>query len=324
MLKDRFERTIDYLRISVTDRCNLRCFYCMPAEGMDFVPRQDLLTWEEMLQFLQLMVPQGIRKVRFTGGEPFVRKDFMPFLEQVAQIPGLDDIRITTNGTLTESHLEKLKSLGITDINLSLDTLNHKRFLEITRRDSFGTVYSCLMKMFELGFKVKINMVVMEGVNTADIVDMARLAADYQVDIRFIEEMPFNGKGDVRMHEWNYKRIKAELDEHWTLEPMTIDHGATSQSYQIAGFQGVVGIIAAYSRTFCGTCNRLRINSTGQIRTCLYAKDELDIRKMLRDGSHDNDIVEAVMNALAHKAKDGFEAEDKFNPAEQSMSSIGG
>lgn len=324
MINDKFGREINYMRISVTDRCNLRCFYCMPDEGIEFVPRKELLSYEENLRFLQIMVPLGIRKVRFTGGEPFVRKDFMQFLEQVSEIPGLEDIRITTNGTVTERHLERLLELGIHQINLSLDTLDEKRFFEITRRNMFSTVKSCLDRMLELGFNVKINMVVMEGVNTQDIIPMAELAKNHAVEVRYIEEMPFNGKGDVRMQEWNHQRIKAELNNKWTLLPQETHFGATSELYSVEGFEGRLGVIPAYSRTFCGSCNRIRINATGQIRTCLYAKDDLDIRDMLRNGSTDQEIAQAVKSAVLNKSKDGFEAEKHNTPAQSSMSTIGG
>lgn len=324
MLRDSFGRTIDYLRISVTDRCNLRCFYCMPADGIDFVPREELLSYEEIEKLLRILVPAGVRKVRFTGGEPFSRRGFVDFLGRVAAIPELNDIRITTNGSLCESHLATLKELGITQLNLSLDTMDAERFRKITRRDSFDVVHSCLKRMLELDFDVKINMVVMPGVNSKDIIPMAQLAIDNNLEVRYIEEMPFNGKGDLRMGEWDHMRILKELQQHFPLHAIDSSAGATATTYTSPNMKGRLGIIAAYSRTFCGTCNRLRVSSTGQVRTCLYGKEELDLRSLIRTGASDDEIIHALAGRIALKPKDGYEAEQSRKPVSESMTTVGG
>ena len=193
MLVDNHGRKISYMRLAVTDRCNLRCFYCMPEEGLDWLSRTELMSYEEMLRMCQLMVQMGIEKIRITGGEPFVRKDIMQLLSRIADIDGLKDITITTNGVLTAPHISDLKALGVKSINLSLDTLNAGRFFAITRRDEFAAVMNTLDELLKHDFEVKINAVVMDGKNTQDIAPMVALTKDLPVSVRFIEEMPFNG-----------------------------------------------------------------------------------------------------------------------------------
>jgi molybdenum cofactor biosynthesis protein A len=324
-LTDNYGRAINYLRLAVTDRCNLRCFYCMPEEGIDYVRRSDLLNYEEMVRLVRNLVDLGIRKLRITGGEPFLRKDLMQFLSMVAS-SGLKEIHITTNGTLTRPHIPKLKDLGITSVNLSLDTLDPVRFREITRRDAFKTVWQTFEQLLDAGIRTKINMVVMAGKNTSDIVSMANLAREYPVDVRFIEEMPFNGSGNQPALTWDHARILGEISSVYpSIQRQSVKAGATASMYQIDGFQGAVGIIAAYSRTFCGTCNRLRITPQGMIRTCLYDEGIFNIRDLMRKGATDQQLKEAVTQAVRQKAKDGFEAEkQRWNHITESMSTIGG
>ena len=192
-MKDSFDRTIDYVRIAVTDRCNLRCFYCMPAEGIPYEPKAHLLSYEEITRLLGVLGGLGFQKVRFTGGEPFLRKDFMQLLENTAALDEFKSIHITSNGTLLQKHVPKLKELGITKINLSIDSLDKERFHKITRRDDFEKVMQTFHMLVDNGFKIKLNAVIMKGINTQDIIPLAELAKDYPVDVRFIEEMPFNG-----------------------------------------------------------------------------------------------------------------------------------
>ncbi|MBK8503688.1 MAG: GTP 3',8-cyclase MoaA [Saprospiraceae bacterium] len=325
-LIDNHGRIVNYLRLAVTDRCNLRCFYCMPEEGIDYVKRSDLLSFEEMVRLVRCLAELGIEKLRLTGGEPFLRKDMMRFLTMVSKI-GLKQINITTNGTLTGPLIPKLKKLGITSVNLSMDTLDEKRFKEITRRDSFKTVMSTFHQLLDEGIKTKINMVVMAGRNTEDIVPMASLAQKYPVEVRYIEEMPFNGSSNASGHTvWDHFKI---LDALQTVYPditaKVMKPGATATSYEVPGFAGSLGIIAAYSRTFCGTCNRLRITPQGMIRTCLYDEGIFNIRDLMRQGATDQQLQDAVVQAVSRRAKDGFEAEKmRSNLPSESMSTIGG
>lgn len=326
---DNHGRPLNYVRLAVTDRCNLRCFYCMPEEGIDYLPKQQLLTYEEMERMLRVLAGLGIRKVRITGGEPFLRRDLMPFLHRVNAIEGIEEIHITTNGVLTAPHIPEMKALGIKSINLSLDTLDRARFFKITRRDELTKVMNTFHALLQHDIPVKINAVVMEGQNTQDIIPLAQLTKDYPVSVRFIEEMPFNGTGanHVSLH-WNFLKI---LDELQTAFPGIYKVGdaphSTAGHYAIPGHAGNIGIIAAYSRTFCGTCNRIRVTAQGGLKTCLYGNDVVNIRDILRSSASDVALAEALLKAFNSRAKDGFEAEENSSlliPVFQSMSTIGG
>ena len=328
-LYDNHGRLVNYVRLAVTDRCNLRCFYCMPEEGIKYVPKEELLTYEEMLRMMQLLVDLGIEKLRITGGEPFVRRDMMDFLRALCRIDGLKKVNITTNGTLTAPLIPELKQLGISSVNLSLDTLDKERFFQITRRDEFGKVMDTFHALLEHEIPTKINTVVMEGKNTEDILSLVDLTKHYPVGVRFIEEMPFNGEGShYPTLEWNHKKILSHIQEHYPhLEKMPDPPHSTSYNYRIPGHQGTVGIIAAYSRTFCGTCNRIRITPKGMLKTCLYDDGVFNIRNLMRAGATDEQVRATFLEALGNRAKDGWEAEKnrKFGlPIQESMSTIGG
>src|SRR5687768_4908222 len=272
MLRDNHGRPITYVRVAVTDRCNLRCFYCMPEEGIRYLPKKHLLTFEEIERLISILASMGISKVRLTGGEPFVRNDLMKLINGISEIPGIQDLHLTTNGVLTSPHIPELKKLGIASVNLSLDTLDRKRFHEITRRDEFVPVMNTLELLLEHEIPVKINAVVMEGKNIDDIIPLVELTKNNLVDVRFIEEMPFNGEGNhYPTLNWTYKKILEYIKEHYP-EFYKIPDGAfsTSYNYKLPGHKGSIGIIAASSRTFCGTCNRIRITAQGTLKTCLY------------------------------------------------------
>ena len=325
---DSFNRTIDYVRIAVTDRCNLRCFYCMPAEGIPYEPQAHLLSYEEITRLLRVLGNIGFQKVRFTGGEPFLRKDFMKLLESVSAIKDYNSIHITSNGTLLQKHIAALKQLGITKINLSIDSLDRKRFHEITRRDDFDKVMETFHMLIENGFKVKLNAVIMKGINTQDIIPLAELAKDYDVDVRFIEEMPFNGGYKENLEMYSARDIYSDLRAHYPdLERLSSKHGDTASLLSIPGYKGNVGVIAAFSRTFCNTCNRLRISAKGEIKSCLYDDGVFNIRDYMRSGVTDEELADKFREIIRLKPKDGFEAEKMRKAptaAMQSMSSIGG
>ena len=328
-LYDNHGRLINYVRLAVTDRCNLRCFYCMPEEGINYVSRNELLSYEEMTRMIQLLVGMGIEKVRITGGEPFVRRDMMQFLEALSQMEGLKKINITTNGTMTAPLVPALKKMGIHSINLSLDTLDKERFHEITRRDEFEKVMQTFYALLEHGINTKINAVVMDGKNIADLIPMVQLTKDHPVNVRFIEEMPFNGEGNhYPQLTWNHKKILEHIKAHFPqLEKIPDPPHSTSYNYQVPGHQGTVGIIAAYSRTFCGTCNRIRVTPQGLLKTCLYDDGVFNIKNLMRAGATDDQMQTAFLEALGNRAKNGFEAEKnrKFGlPVSESMSTIGG
>ncbi len=326
-LYDNHNRPIQYLRLAVTDRCNLRCHYCMP-ENMQFVPRKDLLTYEEMLRLTSILASLGVSKVRITGGEPFMRRDIMSFLENLTKIKGIEQVAITTNGVTTLKYLEDLKSIGITSLNLSLDTLDEARFLEITRRDCFQDVIETMNKALDMGFSLKINAVVMEGKNTQDIIALTRLAQTRKIDVRFIEEMPFNGKGsNYPTLNWTYKSIIKEIKNVFPdMERLQDPIGSTSQNFTIPGFKGSVGVIPAFTRTFCSECNRIRVTALGILKTCLYDDGVYNLRDLLRSEKDDYQIKEKLIELIQKRSKDGFEAEKNRTTGEvtESMSTIGG
>ena len=328
VLFDNHGRQINYLRLAVTDRCNLRCFYCMPEEGIKYVPKDELLSYEEMLRIINVLAKLGITKIRITGGEPFVRKGMMGFIEEVTNVPGITDVHITTNGTMTKTLVPTLQKIGIASVNLSLDTLDPDRFLQITRRDLYTPVMETLSALIASDIRTKINTVVMPDRNIQDIVPMVEMTRNSPVAVRFIEEMPFNGTG-LRENAipWNHVRILEEIQRVFgNVEKLDDPPFSTSTNYRVKGHLGTFGIIAAYSRTFCGTCNRIRITPQGTLKTCLYDNGVFNAKSILRAGATDAQLGDAFLDALSHRAKDGWEAEGlrQANPISESMSTIGG
>ncbi|UAY56701.1 GTP 3',8-cyclase MoaA [Arachidicoccus terrestris] len=328
MITDGHGRTINYLRLAVTDRCNLRCTYCMPESGLDWTPRSELITTPEMLRICTLLIKMGIDKIRITGGEPFVRKDLLPFLHALSVISGLQELTITTNGLLTAPFIPELKKMGIRSVNLSLDSLDQDRFIAITRRDGLAQVLGTLDALLANGIAVKINAVVMEERNIEDIIPLAELTQSLPVSVRFIEEMPFNGTMQNVSLAWNSQRILSHLKERFpTLKKAVDESHATALNYDIPGHKGRVGLIPAYTRSFCGSCNRLRITPTGTLRTCLYEAGQLNLKDRIREGYTDEMLARLVRNAVMKKPLDGWAAERGLianNLAHQSMATIGG
>ncbi|MCB0836875.1 MAG: GTP 3',8-cyclase MoaA [Bacteroidetes bacterium] len=325
---DNHGRPINYVRLAVTDRCNLRCFYCMPAEGIKYLPRKELLSYEEMERLLRVLAGLGINKVRITGGEPFLRKDLIGFLENITQIEGIDKVNITTNGVLTAPFIPRLKAMGISSINLSMDTLDRERFAKITRRDELPKVLQCLEALIDSEIPTKINAVIMEGKNTDDIIPLVEYTRNHPVSVRFIEEMPFNGTGEGHSGiSWNHRKILETIKNQFPdIEKIPDPPNSTAYNYQIPGFKGEVGIIAAFSRTFCGTCNRIRLTAQGMLKTCLYDDGVMDIRGLIRGGASDEELENAFLQAFGNRAKNGYEAEERRSDQKpsESMSTIGG
>ncbi|SHM15923.1 GTP 3',8-cyclase MoaA [Mucilaginibacter sp. OK098] len=329
MLTDNHGRKINYLRLAVTDRCNLRCFYCMPEDGLNWLSRKQLMTYEEMLQSCSLLVKMGIEKIRITGGEPFVRKDIMKFLTALSELQGLKELTLTTNGVLTAPYVADLKRIGVSSVNLSLDTLDAGRFFSITKRDEFANVMATMDELLKHDIEVKINAVVMDGKNTQDIIPLVELTKDLPVSVRFIEEMPFNGDGHVYTGlKWDYVRILDEIKAAYTeIRKLDDTQYSTSYNYKIPGYKGSVGIIAAYSRTFCGSCNRIRITPEGELKTCLYDNGVMNIKDQLRLGINEDDLKQMLLNTFNTRPKDGWEAEHQRAGSlgvHESMATIGG
>ena len=327
-LVDNFGRQMEYVRLAVTDRCNLRCQYCMPAQGIDIVPRQELLTFKEMYRLIRVLTELGVHKVRLTGGEPFVRKDFVGFLEMLSYNDLLEAINITTNGALISRHIDRIEKLGkVKDINLSIDSLNRAKFAKITRRDAFPEVYKTLELLEKSSLNLKLNVVVQSGINTDEIVDFVRFTKDKKVAVRFIEEMPFNGKGQRKMEEnWTFNKILSEIKTAFDVKDIISEKSSTSRNYTIDNHIGTVGIIPAFSRTICSNCNRIRITSTGTFKNCLFDDGVFNLRDFIRKGASNDDLKELFLSLVKEKPANGFIAEANRidGSASESMSTIGG
>jgi cyclic pyranopterin phosphate synthase len=301
----------------------------MPEEGIHYLPKKELLTYEELERLVRLLADLGIRKIRLTGGEPFVRTDLMTLIRKIRSIRGIEEIHLTTNGVLTEPHIPELKALGLASVNLSLDTLDAVRFRTVTRRDEFARVWATFQQLLAHEIPVKINAVVMENQNTEDLLPMVALTRDLPVSVRFIEEMPFNGAGShYPVLTWTHVKIMDHIRQHYpSIEKLTDEPHSTSYNYRVPGHRGTVGVIAAFSRTFCGTCNRIRITAQGQLKTCLYDGGVLSLKEKMRAGLSDEQLKAALLAAFSQRPANGWEAEQRragHAPVHESMSTIGG
>lgn len=327
MLIDNHNRKINYLRLAVTDRCNLRCNYCMPSEGINFSKNDKLFTIDELARLSKIMVAMGVDKIRLTGGEPFVRKDLMVLLRQLTTLDGLRDISITTNATLIGPYIDELKELGIKNINVSLDAINRETFERITRRDQYDTVHNNLIRLITEGFNVRINFIALEHQNTQDILPILELMRHYPVSVRFLEEMPFNGGSKkFKTIAWDYKRILEHIRGGYSeIEKLESPKTSTSINYKIKGHVGTFGLIPSFTRTFCGSCNRLRISATGDVITCLYGKPKMNLRSLMRNENAEENVKSEILRAIGSRAKTGFEAQEMHSKVfDSSMTSIGG
>jgi len=301
----------------------------MPEHGLNWLHREELMRYEEMLRLSSMLVRSGVSKIRITGGEPFVRKDMMKFLSALSILPALQQLSITTNGVLTAPHIPALKKMGIHSINLSLDTLDRDRFFFITRRDEFAKVMETMQAAISHEIPLNINTVVMDGKNLEDIIPLVQLTKDLPVTVRFIEEMPFNGEGShYPILKYDHAAILELIKESYPeIRKIADAPHSTAYHYQVPGHQGKIGIIAAYTRSFCGTCNRIRVTPQGMLRTCLYDDGVLNLKELMRKGMNEEGIISALKSALFHKAKDGKEAEALRSsrlPVSESMATIGG
>jgi cyclic pyranopterin phosphate synthase len=299
----------------------------MPEEGIKYLPKKDLLTFDEIIRIVSIMADMGISKIRLTGGEPFVRTDLMDLVRRIVKVNGISELHITTNGILTAPHIPELRDLGIKSVNLSLDTLDAGRFKAITRRDEFTRTWETLQLLLESKIPVKINAVVMEGKNIDDITPMIQMTKNQDVSVRFIEEMPFNGEGThYPKLNWTHNKILSYIKQEFPgLVKLPDAPSATAYSYKVPGYQGSIGIIAAFSRTFCGTCNRIRVTAQGTLKTCLYDDGVLNIKELIRTGEPDGLIERHLLQAFNSREKDGFEAERKRKQiVTESMATIGG
>jgi cyclic pyranopterin phosphate synthase len=327
-LRDHHNRVVNYLRLSVTDRCNLRCFYCMPEAGISFMPHGEILTYEEMLYLVKLCIQQGIRKVRLTGGEPLVRKGFIGFVERLCRIEGLDEITLTTNGVFLKDFARTLRNCGICRINVSMDTLKPDRFRRITGRDEYRRVREGIEEAERVGFDpIKLNVVAMRGINEDEVLDFARLTREKPYHVRFIELMPVGGQNGFRTGE-RFLPSKEIFDRIRMLGRLTpIDRGpldGPAERYTLEGARGEIGLIGALSRHFCENCNRLRLTADGHLRGCLFSDRETDLKTPLRKGKEERHILDLIRNTLRDKPANHGLAETGPRKCTRQMNRIGG
>lgn len=327
-LIDKYKRRIDYLRISVTDRCNLRCVYCMPTEGISLCAPKEILRYEELLRVARIAASRGVSKIRITGGEPLVRKGIVGFIRDVSALEGVKDLSLTTNGVLLKDYALRLKEAGLKRVNVSLDTLKKERFIKVTRGDRLEEVLDGLGAALAAGLKpVKVNMVVIKGFNDDEVLDFALISKKNPYHIRFIEYMPFNTEeGWQRDKCISVNTIKSIIEKHEKLLPVESAAGAAgpARRFRFKGAPGEVGFISPVTEHFCGECNRLRLTADGKLRVCLFSDNEINIKKVLRDGSGDSAVEEVLFRAVAEKPAGHHINENIFKKCSRTMSLIGG
>ena len=326
-LVDSFGRVHDNLRVSVTDRCNIRCFYCMPEEGVKFQAHEQILRFEEIERFVRIAASLGVRKLRITGGEPLLRRDLPNLIRMLGAVDGIQDLALTTNGVLLAEQGQALYDAGLRRINVHLDTLDRARFQQITRRDDFDKVMAGIDAAQRIGYRVKINAVAVKGLVEPDIVPLARFGRERDIEIRYIEFMPLDAQG-----LWRNKRVLTadEMIAMITTEIGALreipdqDPRAPATEYEFADGGGKLGFIASVSRPFCLNCNRIRLTADGHFRYCLFAIDEFDVKAMLRDGSPDEKIAASMREWVKAKWIGHEINSPKFVPPPRPMYSIGG
>jgi GTP 3',8-cyclase len=327
MLTDSFGRVHDNLRISVTDRCNIRCFYCMPENDVQFVPRAEILDFEEIERFATIAAGLGVTKLRVTGGEPLLRRDLPKLIARLAAIPGIRDLALTTNGVLLTDLAAPLYEAGLRRLNVHIDTLDRERFHTITRRDDLPRVLAGLAECRRLGFRVKLNAVAVKNLVEPDIVPLARFARENGFEPRYIEFMPLDAQ-----NLWDRSKVLLADDmvamlsrEIAPLIPVPDpDPRAPATEYEFSDGSGRVGFIASVSRPFCGNCNRLRITADGKLRYCLFAIEEDDVKTLMRSGATDAEIADLVRSNLSRKWEGHEINSQKFVAPPRPMYSIGG
>jgi len=324
-LHDGHGRPIRDLRLSVTDRCNFRCQYCMPAEGLPWLEREAVLRFEEIERIVALLSTMGIRSLRLTGGEPLVRRDFPRLAAMLA--PHVDDLAVTTNGFLLERDAAPLVDAGVQRFNVSIDSLQRDRFFAMTRRDALPRVLRGLDAIGEFAdqVKIKVNAVAVRGFTEAEVLPFAAFAREHRYEVRFIEFMPLDGD-----RNWDISQvltgdeIRAAIEDRWPLEPLEREPGATARVYRFADGAGEIGFINPVSDPFCGDCDRIRITADGRLRTCLFSHRETDLRGPLRAGATDDELEQIVRNAVWRKELKHHVNEPGFIQPERTMSAIGG
>ncbi|MBC2389323.1 GTP 3',8-cyclase MoaA [Listeria booriae] len=331
LLTDRFGRVHDYIRISVTDRCNLRCVYCMPEEGMTFLPHEEVLSKDEIIDFMKIMVGYGIKKVRITGGEPLLRTDIVDIIAGLSAIPKIEDIAVTTNAMYLVKKAEALKEAGLTRVNISLDSLQEDRFKTITRGGRLQKVLDGIAKAEEVGFfPIKLNVVLIKGQNDDEILDFLEFTRDKDINIRFIEYMPIGHAGDSWKKQYlSLQTIFDACDEAgFAYQPVdSIRGNGPSENFRLEGAKGTFGLIHPVSSHFCASCNRLRLTADGYIKACLYWDEEMNIRPLIKDPEKLMELVQQSIDNKPESHEMAIALQDEMQshkPTTRRMSQIGG
>ncbi|MBC2322736.1 GTP 3',8-cyclase MoaA [Listeria booriae] len=331
LLTDRFGRVHDYIRISVTDRCNLRCVYCMPEEGMTFLPHEEVLSKDEIIDFMKIMVGYGIKKVRITGGEPLLRTDIVDIIAGLSAIPEIEDIAVTTNAMYLVKKAEALKEAGLTRVNISLDSLQEDRFKTITRGGRLQKVLDGIAKAEEVGFfPIKLNVVLIKGQNDDEILDFLEFTRDKDINIRFIEYMPIGHAGDSWKRQYlSLQTIFDACDEAgFAYQPVdSIRGNGPSENFRLEGAKGTFGLIHPVSSHFCASCNRLRLTADGYIKACLYWDEEMNIRPLIKDPEKLMELVQQSIDNKPESHEMAIALQDEMQshkPTTRRMSQIGG
>ncbi len=326
-LRDGHGRLIGDLRVSVTDRCNFRCQYCMPAEGLPWLERTEILTFEEIARLVSLFASMGVGDVRLTGGEPLVRRDFPTLAGMLSGIEGVNDLSVTTNGFLLGRDAERLVRSGINRFNVSVDSLQRDRFYELTRRDALDQVLAGLeaLAAFPEAHPIKINAVAMRGFTEEEVLPFARFARETPYQVRFIEFMPLDAdRAWTEAKMLTGEEIRAEIQTVYPLEPEPREPNSTARVYRFADGRGHIGFINPVSEPFCSDCNRVRLTADGRLRTCLFSLNETDLRTPLRQGADDGELEEVIRAAVWRKELKHHVGEPGFIQPARSMSAIGG
>ncbi len=325
-LIDRYDRNLNYLRISITDHCNLKCLYCMPREAIPKLPHREILRYEEILRIVRVGTTLGITKIRITGGEPLVRKGVYAFLSQLTQLEGLEDISLTTNGVLLKDNIIKIRSANIKRINISLDTLNKTKFKQITGHDYFDQIWEGIHLARKMGFyPIKINVVPLKGINDDELVEIARLSIEYPFHIRFIEYMPMGSNQISSNSHILGPAIKELIQPLGKLVPVDKSfNDGPAERFKFESARGEIGFICPISRHICGTCNRLRLTASGQLRPCLMSNDQEDLKSLLRQGCSDEELAEGFLNAVRHKPSKHKLNDENHARISAQMCAIGG
>ena len=326
-LVDSWGREIRSLRVSVTDKCNFRCRYCMPAEGLDWLERDELLTFEEIARLVRVLAAMGVEEVRLTGGEPLVRRELPVLVRMLAATPGVDDLSLTTNGVLLDRFAAPLVDAGLRRLNVSLDSLSHVRFAEITRRDALDRVLAGLeeAERHPQLRPIKVNCVAMRGFTEEEVPALADLARRKPYVVRFIEFMPLDADRSWRGDDvLTGAEIRALIEERWPLVEIPAKESSTARRFRFADDAGEIGFVSPVSEPFCSSCDRIRLTADGQLRTCLFSRREWDLRTPLREGAPDEELARLLRFAVRHKELKHKINERGFVPASRSMSQIGG